>query len=93
MLDRPYETAVAAARTCYSSKGLITADDVERGKPDPAIFLRAAEALGCAPASCMAIEDSPNGIDAAQKAGMFTVAVLNRYNQDLNLAGLGEQAA
>jgi thymidylate synthase ThyX len=31
MLDRPYETAVAAARTCYSSKGLITADDVAAG--------------------------------------------------------------
>ncbi len=31
MLDRPYETAVAAARTCYSSKGLITADDVVAG--------------------------------------------------------------
>jgi thymidylate synthase ThyX len=31
MLDRPYETAVAAARTCYSSKGLITADDVATG--------------------------------------------------------------
>lgn len=31
MLDRPYETAVAAARTCYSSKGLITADDVAIG--------------------------------------------------------------
>jgi thymidylate synthase ThyX len=31
MLDRPYETAVAAARTCYSSKGLVTADDVAAG--------------------------------------------------------------
>jgi thymidylate synthase ThyX len=31
MLDRPYETAVAAARTCYSSKGLITPDDVAAG--------------------------------------------------------------
>ena len=31
MLDRPYETAVAAARTCYSATGLITADDVEAG--------------------------------------------------------------
>lgn len=33
MLDRPYETAVAAARTCYSSRGLITADDVAAGSP------------------------------------------------------------
>jgi thymidylate synthase ThyX len=31
MLDRPYETAVAAARTCYSSKGLVTADEVAAG--------------------------------------------------------------
>jgi len=34
MLDRPYETAVAAARTCYSSRGLITADDVASGSQD-----------------------------------------------------------
>lgn len=34
MLDRPYETAVAAARTCYSSRGLITADDVASGSED-----------------------------------------------------------
>ena len=31
MLDRPYETAVAAARTCYSSQGIVTTDDVAAG--------------------------------------------------------------
>jgi len=34
MLDRPYETAVAAARTCYSSTGVVTADDVASGSPE-----------------------------------------------------------
>jgi HAD superfamily hydrolase (TIGR01509 family) len=69
-----------------SFRAVITADDVARAKPDPAIFLKAAEAIDCLPETCMVIEDSPNGIDAAVRARMFTVAVLNRYNQSLDLS-------
>ena len=47
-----------------------SADLVARGKPAPDIFLHAAHALGVAPAHCLAIEDSANGVAAARAAGM-----------------------
>jgi HAD superfamily hydrolase (TIGR01509 family) len=47
---------------------------VARGKPFPDLFLHAARSLGCAPAGCLVVEDSPAGIRAAQAAGMRVVA-------------------
>lgn len=64
----------------------VTGDEVSQGKPDPEIFLKAAQALNTAPDQCMAVEDSPNGILAARRADMFTVAVQNRYNFNLDLS-------
>ena len=54
-----------------------TRDDVERVKPDPEVYLLACERLGVAPANALAIEDSANGVRAANAAGLFTVAVPN----------------
>ena len=48
---------------------------VENGKPAPDIYLEAAARLQVAPADCMALEDSPNGIMAAYRAGMYPVMV------------------
>ena len=45
------------------------------GKPAPDVYLTAARRLGLAPAACLAIEDSPNGVLAAKSAGMRCVAV------------------
>ena len=45
------------------------------GKPDPAVFLTAARSLGVDPASCVVIEDAPNGVLAAKAAGMRCVVV------------------
>jgi HAD superfamily hydrolase (TIGR01509 family) len=53
----------------------VCAEDVSRGKPDPEPYLRAAAALGHAPAGCVALEDSPRGIAAAQAAGCPVIAV------------------
>ena len=47
-----------------------TADDVERGKPNPDLFLHAAEKLGVPPEQCVVVEDSDVGIEAALAAGM-----------------------
>lgn len=52
-----------------------TRDDVARVKPAPDLFLAAAECLGVAPAACVVLEDSPNGMRAAAAAGMRCVAV------------------
>ncbi|MFT5682583.1 MAG: HAD superfamily hydrolase (TIGR01509 family) [Myxococcota bacterium] len=55
-----------------------TRDDVHRVKPDPEVFLLAADALGVPPEDCVVCEDSLNGIRAAKAAGMFSIAVPNR---------------
>lgn len=50
-------------------------DEVAHGKPDPALYLLAAERLGVAPEHCIAFEDSENGARAAQAAGVRVVIV------------------
>lgn len=52
-----------------------SADEVDRGKPLPDVFLLAARRLGVAPQECVAIEDSANGLRAAKAAGMRVIAV------------------
>jgi HAD superfamily hydrolase (TIGR01509 family) len=53
----------------------VTADDITIGKPAPDIYLKAARILGIDPAKCLAVEDAPAGILAAQRAGMQVVTV------------------
>ena len=48
---------------------------VANGKPAPDIYLEAARRLNVEPSQCMALEDSPNGILAAYRAGMYPVMV------------------
>jgi mannitol-1-/sugar-/sorbitol-6-/2-deoxyglucose-6-phosphatase len=54
---------------------VLTAEEEADGKPDPAVYLRAAERLDVRPARCLAIEDSLAGIRAAKAAGMICIAV------------------
>jgi sugar-phosphatase len=54
---------------------LVTADDVEHGKPSPDPFLEAAKRLGVEPTRCLVVEDAPAGLVAARAAGCFTLAV------------------
>lgn len=56
---------------------VVTADDVAKTKPDPALFLLAAERLGVAPGETVVFEDSRNGVVAGKRAGMYVVAVPN----------------
>ena len=56
---------------------ILTRDDVENGKPDPEIYLKAQELLGLEKDECLVIEDSVNGIRAGQNAGMTVFAVTN----------------
>lgn len=55
--------------------GLVCGDEVSRGKPDPEIFLAAAQRLGVPPAACLVLEDSNAGIRGALAAGMIPVMV------------------
>jgi len=54
---------------------VVTADDVQEGKPAPDVFLYASELLGVKPEDCLVLEDAPAGILAAQRAGMQVVTV------------------
>ena len=58
-----------------------TRDDVERGKPDPEIYLLVAAELGVAPESCFVVEDSPSGVRAALAAGMRCLAVSTPFTR------------
>lgn len=53
----------------------VCGDEVEHGKPHPAVYLRAAELLGLDPKDCVAIEDSVTGVQAAAAAGCAVLAV------------------
>ena len=60
--------------------------DVQKGKPDPEIYLRAAERLGASPAECVVFEDSPHGVEAAKRGGMKCVAVTNSHPPETLIA-------
>ena len=54
---------------------VVTADDVPVGKPEPDVFLHAAALLGVNPSECLALDDAPAGILAAQRAGMQVISI------------------
>jgi sugar-phosphatase len=56
-------------------RAVVSADEVERAKPDPSIYRLAARKLGVAPEECVVFEDSPTGVRAARAAGMCVVAI------------------
>jgi HAD superfamily hydrolase (TIGR01509 family) len=65
-------------------------DEVKRSKPDPEIFLRAAEALDAPPARCFVVEDSFNGVRAAHRAGMRPLMVPDMVPPDGEMEALAE---
>ena len=58
---------------------IVSAEDVERGKPDPQVFLTAAARLGASPARCVVVEDAPAGVEGAHRAGMRSIGVLTTH--------------
>jgi len=61
-------------------------DDVEHVKPDPDLYLASLDCLGVEAAEAVAVEDSPNGVVAAKRAGLRCVAVPNRITAGLDLS-------
>lgn len=62
-------------------QAVVSGDDVTRGKPDPAIYLLAAERLHTPPRRCVAFEDSPAGAQAALAAGMQCIVIPNGFTR------------
>jgi len=105
MLERiPYPYCVASSasyakmRTTLGLTGLlprfeermVSATDVGRGKPDPALFLHAADRFGAAPRGCAVVEDSVVGVEAGCAAGMSVFGFCGEGDRGA-LAGAGAQ--
>ncbi len=70
---------------------IVGGDQVSRSKPNPDIFLRAAELLRTEPSRCIVIEDSFNGIRAAKAAGMTAVMVPDQLQPDEEIKALADR--
>jgi HAD superfamily hydrolase (TIGR01509 family) len=103
--QRPFTEAVLAS-TGMRFPVMVTGDDVTAHKPDPQPYLLAARLLGVAPGSCVALEDSPNGVASATAAGCLVIAVpsllpiqpapgrvIAQSLSEVNLKGLGLPAS
>ena len=71
---------------CDLFDSIVSAKNVAHGKPEPDVYLYACEQIGERPQDCMAVEDSPNGIMAAYRAGLRTVMVPDLTQPDEELA-------
>ncbi|HSB09150.1 MAG TPA: HAD-IA family hydrolase [Blastocatellia bacterium] len=63
--------------SCFDA--IVSADDVQSGKPDPEAFLVAAARVSVPPARCVVVEDAPAGIEGARLAGMRTIGVQSSH--------------
>jgi beta-phosphoglucomutase len=72
---RNIEVVLAALGMSEDFQAVVAAEDVERGKPDPDVFLVGASRLGIAPPRCIVVEDAPAGIEAAGRAGMHSIGL------------------
>jgi HAD superfamily hydrolase (TIGR01509 family) len=62
-------------------------DDVTNAKPEPDLYIAVLDCLGVAASEAIAIEDSPNGVTAAKRAGLRCVAIPNSITAKLDLSG------
>jgi mannitol-1-/sugar-/sorbitol-6-phosphatase len=79
---REVATARLVAAGIPIPRVMITAESIERGKPDPDCYLKGAEALGVAPQDCVVVEDAPIGATAARAAGMRLIALTTTHRAD-----------
>jgi HAD superfamily hydrolase (TIGR01509 family) len=102
--EKGIKTAVATStKRCIAEENLafcsllnrfnciVCGDEVERGKPEPDIFLLAAKKLHCLPKECIVLEDSLNGIKAAYKAGMRPIMIPDLIAPTDEIRGLTHQ--
>jgi len=67
-------------------EAIVSAEDVTRGKPDPQVFLAAAERLGVPRDRCIVVEDAAVGVQAARSAGMRCIGVSRAVVLDADIA-------
>ena len=71
---------------CFDA--VVDGTQITKSKPDPEVFLKAAELLHKLPQDCIVVEDADAGIAAAKSAGMYAVAVANAHGGDLHCCDL-----
>jgi HAD superfamily hydrolase (TIGR01509 family) len=81
---------LAAVRATEWFEAVVTRTDVARGKPSPDLFLRAACELGLPADQCIALEDSYNGVRAAQAAGIRVIMVPDLLPATTEMIALSE---
>jgi mannitol-1-/sugar-/sorbitol-6-phosphatase len=80
------EVRLRAAGLWQNVVHLVTATDIQRGKPDPEPYLKGAAAIRLAPQDCVVIEDAPSGARSGKSAGARVLAVRTTTADDLLLA-------
>ena len=74
------DVVLDALKAADRFQGIVSAEDVHKGKPDPEVFLLAASRVGAPPDRCIVVEDAVAGIQGARSAGMRTVGVSHNGN-------------
>lgn len=88
----PYDIAIGKLKSTglYSFfEAIIGGDQVKQGKPDPEIYLTAAEMIDERPEHCLVLEDSDNGVRAAHSAGMQVIQIPDLKKPDYEVKDLG----
>jgi beta-phosphoglucomutase len=89
------EAVLAVLDLGHDFEAIVSGDDVTTGKPDPQVFLLAAEKLGVPPARAIVVEDAAAGVEGARRAGMKCIGVnpTLRLDADLHVKSLDEVPA
>ena len=74
------DVVLEALKASDRFQGIVSAEDVHRGKPDPEVFLLAAARVGVPPARCIVVEDAVAGVQGARSAGMRSIGVSHNGN-------------
>ena len=69
------ETVLEVLSSTHIFDAIVSAEDVHKGKPDPEVYLLAAERVGIGASDCIVVEDAVAGIEAARAAGMHSIGV------------------
>jgi HAD superfamily hydrolase (TIGR01509 family) len=69
------EVVLEALGTAHCFQGIVSAEDVHKGKPDPEVYLTAASRVGLPSERCIVVEDAAAGIEGARRAGMRSIGV------------------
>jgi beta-phosphoglucomutase len=90
------DAIVRALGIAHYFGAITSSEDVTRGKPDPQVYLTAAQRLGVPPARCVVVEDAPAGVEGARRAGMRCIGVTSTHphlDADLVVAALSDLPA